>query len=130
MVFIYQFEKHKAYFPLTHFLFGRLQKRKTKAVTSLVSFIKITSFPQLTGKDSLLADYKKIFLKTPSFSMINPDIEIAEKAAELRKAYKLRTPDAIQMATSIVNKAELFISNDDCFKKVKEIKTLVLKDFA
>lgn len=129
MIFIYEFGEHKTYFSFVHELFNRLEKGRIKAITSLISFIEVTSFPRLQGKDKILKDYRQVFLKTPNLKMINPDLVIGEKTAEIRRNYRLRAPDAIQIATAIVNKADIFISNDKSFKKVKEIKTLVLKDF-
>jgi len=59
--------------------------------------------------------------------MIERDVAI--KAAELRAKYRIRTPDAIQIATSIIGNAGAFITNDIALKKVKEIVVLILDDF-
>lgn len=128
-IFIYQFAEHKTYSPFTNKLFYSIEKGELNAVISLVAYIEIISFPSLKNEPRLLKNYRQIFLKSPNLKMINPDVEIAEKAASLRRNYGLRTPDAITLATAIGSKTDLFITNDESFKKVKEIKTLVLKDF-
>jgi len=127
MVFIYLLEGHKIYFPFVKPLFKLMEKGKIKAFSSIISYIETLSSPLLDKKR--IESYSKFFLKTKNLFLKKVDFKIAEYTAYLRRVYKLRTPDAIQMATAISKKADLFISNDDCFKKVKEVKTLVLKDF-
>jgi predicted nucleic acid-binding protein len=129
MVFIYEFAKHKKYFPLAHEVFLGLEKGRLKAVTSLVSFIEVCSLPALEGNEELLKVYKEVFLKTPNLEMVNPDWEIADKTAELRRVYKLRTPDAMQVATAMSRGAKVVISNDQKLKKVKGVEVWVLGDF-
>lgn len=56
------------------------------------------------------------------------DRAIAIEAARLRAIYSLRTQDAIQLVTGILNGAELFITNDRGFTKVEDIEILILDD--
>jgi len=58
------------------------------------------------------------------------DILIAEKAAELRANYGLRTPDALQIAIAIENNGTLFITNDKGLEKIKEVEVLVLDNYS
>lgn len=56
------------------------------------------------------------------------DEVIAEKAAEFRAKYSIKTPDAIQVATCIEYNATLFITNDVRLKKVDDVSVLLLSD--
>ena len=57
-------------------------------------------------------------------------LEVVEQSAKLRAKYQsLRTPDAIQVATGIVNNADVFICNDTRLKIVGEIPVIVLKEY-
>ncbi len=60
--------------------------------------------------------------------MVNIDPGIAERGAELRAKYGIRTPDALQVASAIENQATIFISNDNKLKKIKEIEIAALKE--
>jgi predicted nucleic acid-binding protein len=51
---------------------------------------------------------------------------VAEKAAQLRATYKLFTPDSIQMATAINQKASFFLTNDMHLPVIPGLKMLVL----
>ncbi|MCC8109479.1 MAG: PIN domain-containing protein [Planctomycetes bacterium] len=53
--------------------------------------------------------------------------EIAESAAYFRASYKLRTPDAIQVATAIAMKAEYFLTNDFALADIPHLTILVME---
>lgn len=53
---------------------------------------------------------------------------IAQKAAEIRAAYGLRTPDAIQFATALQAGVTYFLTNDRGLRKFTEINVLVVND--
>jgi predicted nucleic acid-binding protein len=55
-------------------------------------------------------------------------ILISGIASDLRAKYGIKTPDAIQIATTIYGGSRSFITNDDLLKKVKEVKVLLLDD--
>jgi predicted nucleic acid-binding protein len=129
MVFIYHFEKNQRYFPITTFILNSIESGKVKALTSIVSLIEV-----LTGalklKDKKLAEqYRLILTSFPNLQLLDLDQQIGSKAAELRANYDLKTPDAIQVATAIVSRADTFMTNDEGLKVVKEIEIVLLKEF-
>lgn len=56
------------------------------------------------------------------------DIKMSDMASDLRARYNIRTPDAIQVATTILAGAGTFLTNDESLKRVKEIKVSLLED--
>ena len=54
--------------------------------------------------------------------------QIFDRAARLRAEYGLRTPDAVQVATTLVEKVEGFISNDAQLKKVAGLDLLLVDE--
>lgn len=50
--------------------------------------------------------------------------QIVDESTKLRRIYGLRTPDAIQLATAKIFKADLFITNDKIFNKVRDFKVI------
>lgn len=129
MIFIYQFGKHPRFYPFVYYIFSLLNKKKLYVFTSLISLIETISFSELEVKPELIESYKNFFIKTENLETVNPNFEIADQAASLRRKYDLRTPDVIQLATAMISKAEVFITNDDRFRKIKELPILLLKDF-
>jgi predicted nucleic acid-binding protein len=53
---------------------------------------------------------------------------MAERAAELRARYRIKLPDAIQLAAAISEGWEAFLTNDRRLAQVVEIRVLVLDD--
>ncbi|MCP4258155.1 MAG: type II toxin-antitoxin system VapC family toxin, partial [Planctomycetes bacterium] len=43
-------------------------------------------------------------------------------AAKLRAKYSIKTPDAIQIATGVIMKADVFLTNDINLKNVNDIE--------
>jgi predicted nucleic acid-binding protein len=55
-------------------------------------------------------------------------MKISDMASDLRAKYGIKTPDAIQIATTIYGGSKSFITNDETLKKVEEISMLLLDD--
>lgn len=63
----------------------------------------------------------------PNLDWIAPNLEIADTAARIRAAHRLRTPDAIQAATALYGASGCFITNDLIFERVESLQTIVLE---
>lgn len=68
----------------------------------------------------LLAQY-------PNLEWVDADFGIANRAAELRARYGLKTPDALHAATAIDARVSGFITNDAGYARVQEFETLQLE---
>lgn len=130
VVFIYHFEKNKSYFKLTKEIFSRLDKNKDfSAITSILTLLEVAVKPIVDSRNDLLKEYSDKLLYDDKLTTLMIESDTAIKAAELRAKYGIKTPDAIQIATSIIGKANVFITNDAGLKKIKEIEVLILDDF-
>ena len=130
VIFIYHFEKSKTYFKLTKEIFSRLDENQDfSAITSILTLLEVSVKPIEDSRDDLLKEYSDKLLYDNKLTTLMIEEDVAIKAAELRAKYRIRTPDAIQIATSIIGKAGAFITNDIDLKKVKEIEVLILDDF-
>lgn len=54
------------------------------------------------------------------YKISNLNLNIADKAAEIRSQINLKLPDCIIIATALIENAELLITNDNRFDKAKE----------
>ena len=72
-------------------------------------------------------NYYDIKVYNNNFQLIDLDTEISVTAAQIRSESKLKTPDSIQLATSIHQSAEIFLTNDKRIKSDK-IKITVLEN--
>lgn len=124
MIFIYLLEHHEKYFLLVNFIFELLEKEKIEAVTSIISPLEVLSTPKLFGRQDQISLYSRFFKEEKNLTIYEIDWKIIERSADFRRAYGLRTPDAIQLATAQIAKATVFFTNDENYKKVLEAKDL------
>lgn len=63
----------------------------------------------------------------PNLDWVAPTLEIADIAARIRAAHRLRTPDALQAAKALHARATSLNTNDAAFDRVDGLETLVLE---
>jgi len=124
-IFIYHYQKHPRYIANTRLLFTNLIEEKITAVTSVITLTELLSFK---AKEKEIERIRDAFFSTPHLTILPIEFEIAIKAAEIRRAYSYRLPDAIQLATAISEKADVFITNDRRLKGFKELKIKLLNE--
>lgn len=101
---------------------------KNRIVTSTITVIEVLSC-RLTPEQE--KQFRKLFTYT-NHEKLDVDTRIAEKARELREAFlvddskNLATPDAIHLATAIINEAHEMHSFDDGKKKSGGMKSVSL----
>jgi predicted nucleic acid-binding protein len=126
-VFIYHFEAHPRYKALCAEVFDCMEAGTIQAVTSTVTLIEVLVQPLAKGEQELSVRYEQYLRFGPSLTLRSLDPDVALRAAQLRARYRLRTPDAIQLATAIEFGSRLFLTNDDRFRKVTEVDIVVLE---
>ena len=128
VAFIYHFEENEKYLPFTNVLFEMIENGKVRAVTSTITLMEILVKPKRDGNQKAANEYKFILQTFPNLEIRNIDAEVAERAAEIRAKYGVKPPDALQVAASLINNAEAFITNDRELKKIREIETIVMDE--
>jgi predicted nucleic acid-binding protein len=128
MVFIYHFEENQIYSPLTFSIFESLEKGNIKGITSILTLLEILVKPKKENNLLLTERYKLLFETFPNLQVSPLNEHVADIASSLRAHYDINTPDAIQVATSLEQKADIFITNDATLKKISEIKVLLLSE--
>jgi predicted nucleic acid-binding protein len=126
--FIYFIEKNSRYHDLMKPVISLIDAQETRGVTSTITLLEVLVHPLRDGNKKLAERYKEILLSSNGLQTYEVSHEISERAALLRAKHGLRTPDAIQLATALISKADCFLTNDPALKKVKEVKVIVLDD--
>lgn len=129
--FIYFIERIPKYLPVVKQIFSEISYGNIWGLSSYLTLIEVLVTPLKKGATEIASEYKEFMLNSTSIKMIPLDDKVAERAAGLRAKYdgngfKLKTPDAIQIATAILNDADIFLTNDSRLKNVQEIKIIVL----
>lgn len=129
MAFIYCFEENEDYLPFTKPLFELIEDGQIEGKTSVITRLEILTEPKERGDELLADEYKALIDNYPHLEVSPVDTSVADLASTLRAKYRLRTPDAIQIATSILGGAQAFVTNDGSLKKVEEIEIIVMREF-
>ncbi len=108
--------------------FETLTEGNLRAVTSTITLLEVLVQPYRRGKRDLAEKYREILLYTDNLLTFPVSNGIADKAAKLRAKYRIRTPDAIQVATALHGEASIFLTNDKTLKKIQEIDVVTLFD--
>ena len=129
MSFIYHFEKKPHFGPITKALFAHIQAGKASAVISVLVAGEVLTGVKKARNQEMILRYRHIFGTLPHLVIRDANMRVMEKMSDLRAAYGLKTPDAIHVATALLNGAQAFVTNDVSLKRVNELDVLVLEDY-
>jgi len=128
--FIYQFEHHARYHALTTILFSGIETGQWQAITSSVTLMEFTVRPWQLNRLDIVQVYVQALTHFPNLVMYDVTRECAQQAARLRVHYRLRPADALQVATALVNRATVFVTNDHQLTCLSpELTIIVLENF-
>lgn len=125
-VFIYQLEANPRYCGLTDRIFSWIEEPYHSAVTSTITMTELLVQPYRNGDEQHVNEFYGLLSTYPNLDWIRPDLDVADAAARIRAAHRLRTPDALQAATAAKAQATGFITNDPVFERLDAFETLVL----
>jgi uncharacterized protein len=125
-IFIYQLEANPRYVVLTDRIFAWLEQRDHAAVTSTITMTELLVQPYRDSSEQRVDEFYGLLSTYPNLGWIAPGLEVADIAARIRAAHRLRTPDAVQAACAIQARATGFVTNDPVFERVKAFETLEL----
>ncbi len=123
--FVYFLERHPTFFGAAKDLFERIEKGKIEAVASTLVLTELL-VPAFRAEDSSRAqDVLRLLAHFPHLKLIEVDQVIAYEASRIRAETALRTPDALHLATALLQKADWFVTNDKAFTRLKHLSLKV-----
>lgn len=129
-ILIYLFEGFEEYRHLIQEIADCVDNNKIRLLTGEITIAEILVMP-FKQEDSKLINLYTTALNNKDFIHLIPTTQkIYLKTAYLRATFKsMKTPDAIQVASAIEGKADIFITNDTGIKTPSEMEKIVLRDF-
>lgn len=115
--------------PFREEVLDRIAKARGSApgaiLTSRLSRLECRTKPLRDGNKNVLSAYDT-YLTGGMIELIDINSAIIEKATDLRARYRLKTPDAIHVATAIEERADLLLTGDSDLSRCTEITVDVL----
>lgn len=109
-------------------IFKRVSNAVFEGITSVITLTEVLIHPLRRGDATLQQQYSDLLINAANFRTLPIDVKTATSAADLRARYNLRTPDALQVASALSADCNAFLTDDPAFKRVAEIRVLVLDD--
>lgn len=122
---IYFIEENPDYIDRVQIFFESMERGDFTVVTSTVTLLEVLVQPLRMHKKELAEEYRDILLNS-KLQTLDISASISEHAAKLRAAYRIRTPDAIQISAALSAGADLFFTNDIRLPEIPSIQFLFL----
>ena len=105
---IYYFEENERYIDrMAQFI-----EQVFQLDVQMATYIEILTFPTENKMETLAAKYRDFLTNSENLSLYPLNPQIADSAIQMRVKYRLKTPDAIQLATAKVCGADHVLTND------------------
>lgn len=90
------------------------------AITA-VTLAEVLTGPLQAGDEALARRYRAVL---ESWQLVELDADIAEGAARLHAALRMRLPDAVQAASALAIDADALVTHDRDFSRVKSLRVI------
>ena len=121
---IYYLQDHPTLAPRFSSLFDAASEGRVFLNISTITLAEVMAGPLAADNEILAAQYREVLCRSPGWQTVPVDENVAIEAARLRTRYRLRLPDAIQVATAIVTRSWGLVTHDSALAKVKDIRVL------
>ena len=119
--FIYVLESHPQFADQFVGLFEAAAAGDLTIALSTITLAEVLTGPFKAGQTALAKRYEKALSQ---YNVIPVSTPIATLAAQLRAQYRLKLPDAIQLATGLDIGAAAFVTHDRDFSQVTGVEIL------
>jgi predicted nucleic acid-binding protein len=124
---IYSVEKNPAYWPLLEPLWQAAKAGTVEVVSSDLTLMETLVGPLKSGDTALAHAYEQLFQQAQT-RLLPITHTILRDAARLRATTKLKTPDALHLATALLAGCALFVTNDAGLRGAATIPIVILGD--
>ena len=122
---IYFLQDHPTFAPLLAPVFEAVDRGDLGVVISAITLTEVLTGPLQAKDEVLAARYRETLTRSPGWELWPVDEEIAVTASRLRAEHRIKTPDAIQIATAIASRSHALLTNDKRLRKIEGILVLV-----
>ena len=129
-VFIYFMEEHPRYLSVVEPVFAAMEGARLQAVTSGVTLLETLVLPYRSGDADLAERYEALLTQSRGIRFVDLDRALLRGAAQLRAVFRVRTPDALQLAAALTTRCTAYLTNDRDLPRIPGLKVLQLSEYA
>jgi predicted nucleic acid-binding protein len=128
-VFIYFIEEEPRYLPLVAPLFEEADSGKRVLVTSAVTLLEVLVVPYRAADVQLAQRYELLLTSSRGVRMVDVSRDQLRAAAQLRAMTRMKTPDALQIASALSTECRTFLTNDRVLPSVPGLRVVQLSSY-
>jgi uncharacterized protein len=125
-IFVYAALNTEEYGSRALSLLKKIQQGEEQAITSALTFDESFWAVKKSSGIEKAIEAGEVLLNFPNLDIISTDRELISSALQLTKECNLNPRNAIHAATAIDKRADVFISTDPHFDKLKRLKRKTL----
>ena len=118
---IYVIEGHPRLSPVFEPVFAAHAAGRLRLAVTTVTLAEVLTGPLGSGNEALAERYRATL---NSWYVVDLDADIAESAARLRAAHKLKLGDAVQAASAIAINADALVTHDRDFSAIRGLRVI------
>lgn len=118
---IYVLESHSSLAARFEPVFALQEQGRASLAITTVTLAEVLTGPLAAGEESLARRYRSVL---GTWQVVDLTADIAEQAARLRARYRLKLPDAVQVASALEINAHALVTHDRDFAKIRGLRIL------
>lgn len=126
--FVYFIEVNQEFSPLVRPIMLAINSGERVGLCSYLTLIELLVKPIADRRTDLVRIYRTALLEDVNLQLFDVGRSVAEEAARIGATYGYKTPDAILLATALLQRADVFVTNDIKLRRFPEVPVVVLKD--
>lgn len=128
-VFIYALEGIEPWATSLHGVFSGLDAGELIAITSRLTLAECLVRPFALGREDLVQVYRLALSPRPSLEIAPLQTELLVSAARLRAELGFKLPDAIHVATALMQGCTAMLTNDAGFRRAPDLTLFLLSEW-
>jgi predicted nucleic acid-binding protein len=126
---IYFIEEHAEYLPIVQPIFAAIAAGRLQATTSGLTLLETLVQPYRAGNGPLADQYEAFLTRSRGLHLQEITRAVCRSAAQIRAAHHLKMGDAIQVATALLARCQVFLTNDRDIPEIPGIRILQVKSY-
>lgn len=123
-IFIYFIERSPLYLATVKSVFIAIDEGRLKGVTSSLTLLETLVAPLRAGNVVIARQYERFLTNSRGLQLVPLNRALLRAAAHVRAATRLKTPDALQVASALSAGCGVLVTNDDRIPPMPGLRVL------